>query len=65
MKRFLLVGTCVLAIVGVSASAALAGEVNGKGQPIPAPVKANSICVFSGQNDDPNAPKEGYCGLTR
>jgi len=56
MKRLLLVATCVFAIMGVGASAALAGEVNGKGQPIPAPDKANSICVFSGQNDDPSAP---------
>lgn len=56
MRRFLVVATCVLAITAVGASAALAGEVNGKGEPIPAPDNANSICVFSGQNDDPNAP---------
>jgi hypothetical protein len=56
MRRSLVVITCVLAIMAVGASAALAGEVNGKGKPIPAPDKANSICVFSGLNDDPNAP---------
>jgi len=56
MKRLFLVGTCVLAIMGAGASTALAGEVNGKSVPIPAPDRANSICVFSGQNDDPNAP---------
>lgn len=55
MRRFLVVATCVLAITAVGASAALAGEVNGKGEEIPAPDNANSICVFSGQNDDPDA----------
>jgi hypothetical protein len=56
MKRFLLVGTCVLAITGLGASAALAGEVTGNGKPTAGPDHASSICVFSGQNDDPNAP---------
>ena len=56
MKRFLLVGTCVLAITGVGASAALAGEVTGNKKPTAGPEHANSICVFSGQNDDPTAP---------
>lgn len=56
MKRFLQVGTCVLAIMGVGASAALAGEVTGNGKPTAGPAHANSICVFSGQNDDPTAP---------
>jgi hypothetical protein len=58
MKRFLMVATCVLAISGIGASAALAGEVNGKGQATAGPDNANSICVFSGLNDDPNAPIE-------
>ena len=56
MKRFLLVGTCVVAIMGLGASAALAGEVTGNGKPTAGPDNANSICVFSGQNDDPTAP---------
>ncbi len=56
MRRFLFLATCVLAISGIGANAALAGEVNGKGQPIPAPDHANSICVFNGLNDDPDAP---------
>lgn len=57
MKRGLLVATCTLAIMGVASSAALAGEVTGKGKPTQGPTNANSICVFSGQNDDPTAPK--------
>lgn len=58
MKRFLLVATCAVAISGISASAALAGEVTGKGNPTAGPDHANSICVFSGRNDDPTAPIE-------
>jgi hypothetical protein len=46
---------CALA-VGVSASAAFAGEVTGTGAETAGPEHANSICVFSGQNDDPTAP---------
>jgi hypothetical protein len=40
-------GVVVLAAGGT----AFAGEVNGKQQPIPAPQHANSICVYSGQNN--------------
>ncbi|TMC69215.1 MAG: hypothetical protein E6J13_11900 [Chloroflexi bacterium] len=56
MKRFLFLATCVLAIMCIGSSAALAGEVTGNGKPTAGPDNANSICVFSGQNDDPNAP---------
>lgn len=56
MRRFLLVATCSLAIIGTSASSALAGEITGKGKPTAGPDHANSICVFSGRNDDPTAP---------
>jgi DIM protein len=56
MKRLSFVATCVLAIMAVTASSALAGEVTGNGKPTQGPAHANSICVFSGQNDDPNAP---------
>jgi hypothetical protein len=56
MRRLFLVATCVTAIMGLSAGAALAGEVTGNGKATAGPDNANSICVFSGQNDDPNAP---------
>lgn len=56
MKRLLLVATCVAALMSVAASAALAGEVTGNGKPTAGPDNASSICVFSGLNDDPNAP---------
>ncbi len=54
--RSLLVATCIAAFMSVGASAAFAGEVTGKGKPTAGPEHANSICVFSGQNDDPTAP---------
>lgn len=38
---------------------AFAGEVNGKGQPIPATDHAASLCAFSGQNDHPVNPPPG------
>jgi hypothetical protein len=51
---------CAVAIVGATTSAAFAGEVTGNGKPTAGPDHANSICVFSGQNDTPNAdPPEG------
>jgi hypothetical protein len=48
-----------VAITGVSAGAAFAGEVTGNGKPTAGPTHANSICVFSGKNDDPGAPLDG------
>ena len=56
MRRFVLAAACSVAIAAFSASTALAGEVTGNGKPTAGPDHANSICVFSGQNDDPNAP---------
>jgi hypothetical protein len=32
------------------------GKVTGNGKPTAGPAHANSICVFSGKNDDPTAP---------
>ena len=52
---------CAAALTGANASAAFAGEVTGKGKPTAGPTHANSICVFSGKNDDRRAsiPKNG------
>ena len=44
-------GTLAAAVLAVSASPAVAGEVTGNGKPTGAPAHANSICAFSGQND--------------
>ena len=48
-----------VAVTGASAGAAFAGEVTGNGKPTAGPTHANSICVFSGKNDDPSAPLDG------
>jgi hypothetical protein len=55
IRAFVATAICALAI-GASGNAAFAGEVTGNGKPTAGPEHANSICVFSGQNDDPDAP---------
>ena len=47
------------AVLQLGAGAAMAGEVTGNGKPTGATKHANSICVFSGHNDDPGAPLDG------
>jgi hypothetical protein len=56
IKAFLVAALSVVVIGGASASAAFAGEVTGNGKATAGPAHANSICVFSGRNDDPTAP---------
>jgi hypothetical protein len=56
MPQKFAVAVCLTAIAGLSASAALAGELTGNGKPTPIRHTANSICAFSGQNDHPDAP---------
>jgi hypothetical protein len=49
---------CALYVAGVlalGANVAIAGEVNGKGKPIPGGEKGRSECSYSGQQDDPIA----------
>jgi hypothetical protein len=41
-----------VATVGVGAAPAFAGEITGNGKPTAIREHANSICAFSGQNDD-------------
>ena len=57
MRQKLLAALCVAVVAGLSAGAASAGEITGNGKPTQGPAHANSICVFSGQNDDPTAPR--------
>ena len=58
-KKYLLAAAITAAVAGLTPSAAFAGEVTGKGDPTRGPDNANSICVFSGHNDDPDAPLDG------
>lgn len=55
-KAILAAALCAVAIVGSNVGVVFAGEITGNGKPTAGPVHANSICVFSGQNDDPTAP---------
>ena len=57
-RKLLILGALVgaLAFAGLTAGAASAGEITGSGTPTAGPAHANSICVFSGHNDDPGAP---------
>ena len=55
-KAFIATVVSIVVIGGVSVSTASAGEITGSGKPTAGPTHANSICVFSGHNDDPTAP---------
>jgi len=58
-KATIATGIVAVAILGPGANAAFAGEVTGSGGSTRGPANANSICVFSGLNDDPDAPLDG------
>jgi len=52
--RKLIAAIAVAVGIVVTPSAAFAGEITGNGKPTPInQFNANSICSFSGQNDDP------------
>jgi hypothetical protein len=55
-KSTLVALVCTVAVAGPSAGAAFAGEITGNGKPTAGPAHANSICVFSGKNDNPSSP---------
>lgn len=56
-KRLLAVATCAVAVMGVGASGAFAGEVTGSGKNADQN-QGKSWCSYSGLNDDPDAPLE-------
>ena len=55
MRRKFAVGVCVAAVMALTASPALAGEITGPpgggGKPTPIRDTAHSACAFSGLND--------------
>jgi hypothetical protein len=59
LRKAIATSVCTIAFVGATAGAAFAGEITGSGKPTGGPTHANSICVFSGKNDDPGAPLDG------
>jgi hypothetical protein len=54
-RTFLTAAACAVVLSVAGAGTALAGEITGTGAPTNAETHANSICVFSGKNDDPTA----------
>jgi hypothetical protein len=56
VRRISAAALCAGGIAVLSAGPALAGEITGNGKPTAGPAHANSICVFSGKNDHPDAP---------
>jgi hypothetical protein len=52
-KSMLVAVVSAVIMVGPGAGAAFAGEITGNGKPTAGVANANSICVFSGKNDDP------------
>jgi hypothetical protein len=58
-RKTLMVLFCAVAVTAATASTVMAGEITGSGKPTAGPANANSICVFSGHNDDPTAPLDG------
>ena len=65
-KRLLLAALCAAVVAAMSAGPAFAGEVTGNGKDTQGPAHANSICSFSGQNDDPSGTQgEGPGGRTQ
>lgn len=58
-SRVVAVGIGSAALVVASSGSALAGEVTGNGDPTQAPAHTNSICAFSGLNDNPTEPGHG------
>jgi hypothetical protein len=65
-KRLLVAALCAVVVAAMSAGPAFAGEVTGNGKDTQGPAHANSICSFSGQNDDPSGTQgEGPGGRTQ
>ena len=54
-KTFLWAALCAMAVAGTGASVALAGEVTGNGKPVKAVTVTQSVCAFSGKNDNPTS----------
>ena len=56
VRRLVAVAGCVVAVVGVGAGSAFAGEITGNGKWIAgsetAPLNGKSECAYSGQNDN-------------
>jgi hypothetical protein len=65
-RRFGFALSATALVLSLTAGSALAGEVTGKGKSLE-PLHANSICAYSGLNDDPTGidPENGPPGRTQ
>jgi hypothetical protein len=65
-RRFAAAVSVAALALSLSAGAALAGEITGTGKTLE-PLHANSICAYSGLNDDPTGidPNNGPPGRTQ
>jgi hypothetical protein len=63
VARFGVAVSVTAVVLSMSASAVLGGEITGNGKSLE-PLHANSICAYSGQNDDPTGidPRNGPPG---
>ena len=59
MKKQFIAAVVVVACMFAGTGSAFAGEVNGKGDPLPSKDRARSDCVFSGLEDDDGGPNGG------
>jgi hypothetical protein len=66
MTRFGVAVSLAAVVLSLSAGAALAGEITGTGKSLE-PLHSNSICAYSGLNDDPTGtdPNNGPPGRTQ
>jgi hypothetical protein len=62
-RSLLAAAVCATAVAGLSAGSAFAGEITGNGKSLE-PLRATSICAYSGLNDDPTGidPENGPPG---
>lgn len=62
-RRFGLAASVTAVVLSLSAGSVLAGEITGNGKSLE-PLHANSICAYSGLNDDPTGidPENGPPG---
>ena len=68
-RRILAVAACTVAVAGLGAGSAFAGEITGNGKWIAgseeAPLKGKSECAYSGQNDEYVLEVPGDWGRTQ
>jgi hypothetical protein len=61
VTRFGVAVSAAALVLALTASAVFAGEITGRGKSLE-PLHANSICAYSGLNDDPTGQTDGPPG---